>query len=286
MSSNIPKKFVANFFRINKLFSGGNCKVYNVKDSSSKRYALKLFNLRKYDSKLINEIENGIFLNLKEKGDSYFIKYISSESERLTKKTFIIYELAEKNTLQNLLIKGKYFEENLALIIFSVIAKQVNVLHKMGLAHMNIKLENILIDADYNLKLAGFSLAQKVEKCSKNKKQNELYLNDIFQLGVLLLQLITGRCDLKSLEKLLKVIQKGRYESFWKVIEMQNNQNFSEKLKEIINIMLTIKSNENKKKWTLDEILNNTDWFNDLQIINTNIYVKEKFEEIEEAVII
>ena len=67
---------------------------------------------------------------------------------------------------------------------------------------------------------------------------------------------------------------------------MQNNQNFSEKLKEIINIMLTIKSNENKKKWTLDEILNNTDWFNDLQIINTNIYVKEKFEEIEEAVII
>lgn len=286
MSSNIPKKFGTNFFGINKLFSGGNCKVYNVKDSTSKRYALKLFNLRKYDSKLINEIENGIFLNSNEKGNSYFIKYISSQSERLTKKTFIIYELAEKNTLQNLLIKGKYFEENLALIIFSVIAKQVNTLHKMGLAHMNIKLENILIDADYNLKLAGFSLAQKVEKCSKNKEQNELYLNDIFQLGVLLLQLITGRCDLKSLEKLLKVIQKGRYESFWKAIEMQNNQNFSEKLKEIINIMLTIKSNENKKKWTLDEILNNTDWFNDLQIINTNIYVKEKFEEIEEAVII
>lgn len=281
MSSSIQTKFGTNFFIINKLFTGGNCEVYIVKDSSSKRYALKVFKQRRYDSKLINEIENGIFLSSKE-GEKYsFIKYISSESELKEKKTFIIYELAEKNTLKKLLINGKYFDENHALAIFSVVANEVNELHKMGLAHMNIKLENILVDANYNLKLAGFSQAQKVEKKENNENQNPLYLDDIFRLGILLLKLITGKCDIKSLEKLLKVIQKGRYESFWKAIEIQNNQKFSEKLKELINILLTIKSNEDHKKWTLDKILNNKDWFNDIQMINANIYMKEKFEEVE-----
>ena len=283
MLSTIQKKFGTDFSVINKLFSGGNCEVYIVKDTSSKRYALKLFKQRRYDSKLINEIEKGILLNSKGGEHFSFIKYISSESERLTKRTFIIYELAEKNTLKKLLINGKYFDENHALVIFSVVAKEVNELHKMGLAHMNIKLENILVDGDYNLKLAGFSQAQKVEKSDNNEEQNELYLDDIFRLGILLLKLITGKCDIKSLEKLLKVIQKGRYESFWKAIEIQNNQKFSVKLKELINILLTIKSNKDHKKWTLDEILNNKDWFNDIQMIkaNANIYMKEKFEEVD-----
>jgi hypothetical protein len=143
---------------------------------------------------------------------------------------------------------------------------------------MNLNLENILLDNNYNIKIAGFSSAQFIID-----KQNGIK-EDIFQLGVILLQLISGKCDKKILEdKCLKIMKKGGCGFFWNLIEDQSNIKFSKEIKELITVMLSIKFPNGQKEWTLDEILNKQEWFDSINSFENSIYMMEAFKQIEES---
>lgn len=274
-----PQLFGKKYISIQRVFSGEFSEAYEVKDSSSHRYFLELFRKGISPKKIAKEIQKEIYINAKGKKISH-LEYISSGSYLRTKKTYIIYEWAEKGTLKNYLISGKYFDERLSKIAFWKIAKDINNLHKIGIAHRNITLENILIDSYFNLKIAGFGSSQFIKDVPL--KECPVIENDIFQLGALLLQLLSGRCDLKILEsKLLKDIQKGKLELLWRTIEMQNNQKFSNDIKALINIMLTIKYDK-QKKWKLDELLNAQAWFKDMDSKENEDYFKEKLRQLED----
>lgn len=274
-----PQLFGKEYISIQRVFSGEFSEAYEVKDSSSHRYFLELFRKGISPKKIAKEIQKEIYINSMGKKISH-LEYISSGSDLRTKKTYIIYEWAEKGTLKNYLISGKCFDERLSKITFWKIAKDINNLHKIGIAHRNITLDNILIDSYFNLKIAGFGSSQFIKDV--RLKECSVIENDIFQLGVLLLQLISGRCDLKILEsKLLKDIQKGKLELLWRTIEMQNNQKFSNDIKALINIMLTIKYDK-QKKWKLDELLNAQAWFKDMESKENEDYFKEKLRQLED----
>ncbi len=72
-------------------------------------------------------------------------------------------ELASGGDLQDYMIDDGPFKEafvkRLALQLLGVI----NYLSKQGLAHQDLKLENILVDKDFNLKVADFGFATKIE---------------------------------------------------------------------------------------------------------------------------
>ena len=275
MLTQTPKELEKNYIEIKPIFSGGAIEVYEVIDSSGNSFALKLYKIRKFLKKIIKEIQIGIYLNNQKGSETSFIKYITSETDINSKYTFIIYELAQKYTLKDKLLSRKYFDEKLSKIIFWDIGHKINNLHKIGIAHMNLNLENILLDNNYNIKIAGFSSAQFIID-----KQNGIK-EDIFQLGVILLQLISGKCDKKILEdKCLKVIKKGDYEFFWNMIEIGSNKEFSNEIKELINIMLSIKL-PNGQEWTLDEILNKQEWFDSINSVENNNYMIETFKQIE-----
>ena len=279
---NTRKLFGQNFLSIQKLYSGISSELYKVKDSSNNIYAFKVFNKGLSLRKIMNEIKVGITLSIKEKENDFFIKYISSGSEPSSKRTYIVYEFIEKGTLKDKLLSALFFEEKMAKIVFWKITNEIRRLHKKGIVHMNITLDNILIDGNFNLKLGGFSSSQFVEL--EKDGQNTLLENDVFQLGVVLLQLITGRCDLKNFEsKLLKIIQKGDHEKFWKIIETQNNQKFSKELKDLINIMLTSKSNRLQEKMTLDELINKAVWFQEIESVEKDYFMKKLFKQLEES---
>ena len=275
MLTQTPKELEKNYIEIKPIFSGGAIEVYEVIDSSGNSFALKLYKIRKFLKKIIKEIQIGIYLNNQKGSETSFIKYIASETDINSKYTFIIYELAQKYTLKDKLLSRKYFDEKLSKIIFWDIGHKINNLHKIGIAHMNLNLENILLDYNYNIKIAGFSSAEFIID-----KQNGIK-EDIFQLGVILLQLISGKCDKKILEdKCLKVIKKGDYEFFWNMIEIGSNKEFSNEIKELINIMLSIKL-PNGQEWTLDEILNKQEWFDSINSVENNNYMIETFKQIE-----
>ena len=275
MLTQTPKELEKNYIEIKPIFSEGSIEVYEVIDSFGNSFALKLYKIRKFLKKIIKEIQIGIYLNNQKGSETSFIKYITSETDINSKYTFIIYELAQKYTLKDKLLSRKYFDEKLSKIIFWDIGHKINNLHKIGIAHMNLNLENILLDYNYNIKIAGFNSAQFIID-----KQNGIK-EDIFQLGVILLQLISGKCDKKILEdKCLKVIKKGDYEFFWNMIEIGSNKEFSNEIKELINIMLSIKL-PNGQEWTLDEILNKQEWFDSINSVENNNYMIETFKQIE-----
>ena len=254
MLTQTPKELEKNYIEIKSIFSEGSIEVYEVIDSSGNSFALKLYKIRKFFEKIIKQIQIGIYLNNQKGSETSFIKYIASETDINSKYTFIIYELAQKYTLKDKLLSRKYF---------------------VGIAHMNLNLENILLDYNYNIKIAGFSSAEFIIDKQDGIKE------DIFQLGVILLQLISGKCDKKILEdKCLKVIKKGDYEFFWNMIEIGSNKEFSNEIKELINIMLSIKL-PNGQEWTLDEILNKQEWFDSINSVENNNYMIETFKQIE-----
>lgn len=274
MKSFSSQKIFNKYYIIDELSSSESFYFYKVKDSSDNPYFLKLFTKGKYDQKLINEIEKGIYINSQEEANSSFVKYVNSESNIKTKTTCIIYEFEEKQTLNDILMMKLFFGERLSLTIFRQIALLVDSLHKIGLTQTNLKLDNILIDANYKLKMAGFSSIQFIQD------DNALH-NDIFQLAFFLLNLLTGKYYLKSQEsKIIKIIKQGKFEFFWKSIEMQNNQTFSKKLKELINKMFESKKNN----VDLNEIiLIENEWFNDIQVNDNDNYMKNSFKQFEEA---
>jgi len=267
------QNILSKYYLIEELGSDESFDFFKVKDSSGNTYFLKLFIKGKYDQKLFNEIEKGMYLNTKEEVHSFFIKYITSESDTKAKSTCIIYEFAGKKTLNDILMKKLFFEERLSLTIFGKIAELVDSLHKIGLTQTNLKLDNILIDSNYNLKMSGFSSIQFIQ-------DNNAFYNDILKLAFLLLQLLTGKCYLKKQEsKIIKIIKQGKLEFFWKSIEMQNNQTFSKKLKELINKMFE----SDKINVNLDEIIHiENNWFNDLQVNDNDNYMKNSFKQFEE----
>lgn len=261
------------YYLLNKIFSEELFNIYEIKDSSDNKYILKLFLKRKYDSKIVNEIEKGMYINSHKEVNSSFVKYITSESEIKSKRTLIIYEFTETKTLEDLLIKKGFFDERLSLIIFWKIAELVDSLHKIGLTQTNLKLGNILIDKNYNIKIAGYSSVHFI-------KGKNTFHSDIFQLAILLLQLLTGKYYLKKQEsKILKIIKKGNFAFFWESIEIQNNQKFSQKLKEYITKMLE----PEKNNINLDDILHSkNNWFNNIESKDNDIYMKNKFKQFEE----
>ena len=146
MLTQTPKELEKNYIEIKPIFSEGSIEVYEVIDSSGNSFALKLYKIRKFFKKIIKEIQIGIYLNNQKGTETSFIKYITSETDINSKYTFIIYELAQKYTLKDKLLSRKYFDEKLSKIIFWDIGHKINNLHKIGIAHMNLNLENILLD--------------------------------------------------------------------------------------------------------------------------------------------
>ena len=275
MKGFVSKKIFAKYYILDELSSNESFDFYKVKDLYGNTYFLKLFIKGKYDQKLFNEIEKGMYINSQEEvNSSFFVKYITSESDTKTKNTCIIYEFAEKKNLKDLLMKKTFFDERLSLTIFWKIAELVDSLHKIGLSQTNLKLDNILIDNNYNLKMAIFSSLQFIQE------NNNTFHNDIFKLSFLLLQLLTGKYYLKKQEsKILKIINQGNLVFFWKSLEIQNNQKFSEKLKEFINKMLEAKKNN----VNLDDIMKaKNDWFINKESLNNDNYMKNIFKQLEE----
>ena len=62
-------------------------------------------------------------------------------------------ELAENGELFNYIAYGRPFEERFARYYFSQILSGLHTIHSQSLAHRDIKAENILLDANFNIKI-------------------------------------------------------------------------------------------------------------------------------------
>ena len=289
------------YILLKELGSGGTSKVYKIKDSiNNKEYSLKLFHSNE------KIIENEIKINkiITQFNNPFFVKYISSSTGFLLKdnttsfEPYIIFELCTKETPILYLSYNKMgFEEKICKIFFYKILQIVKSLHKMGICHRDLKLNNFLLDGDcYNIKLGDFGFSSLITKKKNGKTKKligqlgtpaymapEIFLKkpydgekaDIFSLGVILFNLRTskfGFVEAKVInfakdirEKLYNYIKGKNIETYWKILgKIFNINGLSEEFKKLYIKMISYDPNERP---SIEEVYND-DWMKEIRDLN------------------
>ena len=295
---NLPSKYSF----IEEIYTGVSSKVILVIDTSGNEYALKLFN-KNIDSELFeDELKNTKILCNEENPD--FIKYITSSiNEGFFNMKYIVFEYAQKRSLDNYISHIIPLGIKQTKFIFWKIVKMVEKLHELCFSHRDLNIHNILLDRNYNLKLGDFGstkyfLNQNGKSVllfgrvgtpyymppEDNKKLYDGKKVDIFSLGVMLLHLITGKQIFEVYkERVHSFIKKRQYEKFWKIIELDNKEiELSPEFKDLVNSMLDYNY---KNRPDIIDILNHP-WLDEIRSLNSEDFlvyeklVKKKLEII------
>ncbi|CDW73506.1 protein kinase domain containing protein [Stylonychia lemnae] len=154
---------------------------------------------------------------------------------------YIVLEFAEGGDLfEYLCVEGRSFSEEVARYYFQQLIDAIEYLHNtQEIVHRDLKIENLLLDKDYQLKIADFGLS--INKYgnyglgvmfsrvgTRNYMAPELLEKrpyrgtsvDIFAAGVVLFIMATGTWPFdnraNTLDKLYKFIIMKDYEGFWR----------------------------------------------------------------------
>lgn len=152
---------------------------------------------------------------------------------------YFVLELAENGDLLALLKKFNLFQKDTATFYFGQVILALEYLHSNGILHRDIKPENILLDSKMHIKITDFGSAKilsnidtfiEQDTCQTLKKKSSFVgtaeycspelLNDretseksdIWALGVLLFQLLSGRHPFRG---------NSEYLTFQKVLNLE-----------------------------------------------------------------
>ena len=168
-----------------KIGQGGFSKVYKCFDVDYPEVPLALKLLKSMTNKemeakvLEEEIKNLEFMD--HHGIVKILDY--SINKKMTKypggafkhASYIIMELAENGELFDWVQETGAYSEKLARFYFSKILEILEHLHNKGVAHMDIKPENLLYDSEFNIKLADFGFAT-TKSISTSRKGTDAYM--------------------------------------------------------------------------------------------------------------
>jgi len=156
-------KFIIDYDIVN-IIKNKNKKILLIRDKTSdKLYILKMLLIEE-------EYEENIYNLIKDDNCIYIQKYISLLIGRRYKYFFIEY--LGKNTLYDIIENNELNEDNINKIILQI-AKGLRYLHSKNIIHCDIKLDNIMVDDEYNIKIIDFDL-------SKICESGEYLSNNIF----------------------------------------------------------------------------------------------------------
>ena len=231
---------------------GATSVVYLSLDKDNKEYAVKLY---KNSESYLNEISRLRSLT----PSKYIVKLISYGQGHLergysyyTYKLFnhfdtdqvnyAIFEYLKNSELHNyVFLLKKKFSEDISRKIFFDLLKAVETCHKSGITHGDIKLENILLNSNFNLKLIDFGFAKNIKDGLISEITGTRFYNapemfycatkgydgvpaDIFSLGIILFILVMGFYPFDKpniTDSRYKLISKKDYAGFWKKIEQK-----------------------------------------------------------------
>lgn len=86
------------------------------------------------------------------------------ESFETEKHIVFVLELCAGGDLLNYVRKRRKLSENVAKFVFSQILSGLEYLHSKSVLHRDIKLDNILLDAEGTVKIGDFGVSKLVEK--------------------------------------------------------------------------------------------------------------------------
>jgi serine/threonine protein kinase len=184
----------------------------------------------------------------------------------------LVLEFAGKKDLYEYAAKTGRFSEMETKYIFFQLVQGVQHIHSKGISHMDLKLENIYVDDNSEIKLADFDLARPVidtfthhqigspgyyapEILERRPFQGQYV--DVFTLGIILFSLVVG-CppffQANQDDPYYKYLRRGQVTNFWRLWEMNDGFPFiTEDLKQLITSLLAYRV---EKRPSLDQIIN------------------------------
>ena len=330
-----PKRIIDDKYIIkNRLGYGAQGEIFLVeKIENNNTYVAKLIKEDKASSKeknnFINEIEILKILSNEEKkyvpylydyGEGFVKKGGENEDEiNYVKRLYLVINYAEKRDLfYYLKIASRGLKEIYAKMIFKKILEGIQYCHEKNICHLDIKIGNILLDEKYDPIIADFGLSQEISDSKGIPLQKndivgtpsyacpQIWLKepykgidaDIFSLGVVLFNLVTGNCGFGiAIQKdiFYNYIMKKFDNKYWDMISTRLPQ-LSEVSEEFKDLYIRMVSYKPERRPRIKEILNdpwmkeindmNEDQLNELnnEIINEFMKKKKKKNELNETI--
>lgn len=190
-------------------------------------------------------------------------------------KTSIMYigvELAENAELFDYIADpGKEFSEPIARQYFKELISGLKFMHDKGIAHRDLKTENLFLDSEFSLKIGDFGFSKFMDSEINQGKlktqlgtsgyqcpemlEGQLYngtANDIFAIGVILFIMIKAYPPFREAKKTdswYRFIYFEKFENFWQT-HNKRGQLPSKELQDLLQGMLRYKN-----RWTMNDIL-------------------------------
>jgi len=203
-------------------------------------------------------------------------KYPLDDGSGETIKTILlVLEYCPGGELFDILYYADKLPENIARTYFQQMMHGLQAVHKAGITHRDLKPQNLLLDANFQLKITDFGLSKIIEnnedKIMKTTYvgtkgyqapellKNQKYTNacDIFSIGVVLFILLAGYPPFEAAhktDKWYRPICAGEWAKFWHV---HRGAQISDAAKNLIENMICYRP---AKRFVVDDILAHK-WF-------------------------
>ncbi len=197
----------------------------------------------------------------------------------------VVLELATGGDLFNYIFaQNKGFSEPIARYYFKQLVEAMEFMHSNNVVHRDLKLENLLLDEDYNLKIADFGLSTTVESSygggvmytrvgterymPPEMLEKNAYIGicaDLFSAGVILFVLVMGMMpthkSAESNDYLYRYFKRKEYEDYWTIVANILNLDLGTISEEYFHLVTTMLKYDFQRRLTIDEIKEHP-WYN------------------------
>ena len=284
---------------IEKMGSGFSSNVFLVKHRNDENtlYAAKVLK-KPWDYfmqeirilNILNPINNPYIVKMETSGEGLVIR--RNHSQKISQ--YIILQYAPKGELFYYIYSlSEGLGERFGKLFFYKILKGIQACHNAGICHRDIKMKNIILDQNFSPKICDFGFAIQNNGHlteflgTEDHKAPEIWEKipydgfkvDIFSLGVLLIQLTTGKPGfLKATESdgYYKLIKHKYLDYYWSIVEKQI-PGLSPEFKKLFIKMVAF---DPKERPSLQEIFE-SDWMKEINNLKGE-QLKQLEDELQE----